>query len=92
VNRYLIERNLPEGLTDGDIDAAVRRAISANEGLPDVTWIGSHLSTDRRKFFCVYEAPDTGAVRESARLAEIPCDVVTEVRAVEPASYADSRL
>jgi hypothetical protein len=92
VNRYVIERNLPVGLSEADIDAAVRRAVSVNEGLPEVTWIGSHLATDRRKFFCVYEAPDPGAVRESARLAEIPCDVVTEVRAIEPASYADSRL
>jgi hypothetical protein len=92
VNRYVIERNLPEGLSEGDIDAAVRRAVSVNEGLPDVTWVGSHLTTDRRKFFCVYEAPHTDAVRESARLAEIPCDVVSEVRAVEPAAYADSRL
>jgi uncharacterized protein DUF4242 len=92
VNRYLIERNLPEGLSQGDIDAAVRRAVSVNAGLSDVTWIGSHLATDRRKFFCVYEAPDVGAVRNSARLADLPCDVVTKVRAVEPASYADSRL
>jgi uncharacterized protein DUF4242 len=92
VNRYVIERNLPGGLSEGDIDAAVRRAVSVNGGVADVTWIGSHLATDRRKFFCVYEAPDAGAVRESARLAELPCDVVTEVRAVEPAAYADSRL
>jgi Protein of unknown function (DUF4242) len=88
----MIERNLPAGLGEGDIDVAVRRAVSVNAGLPEVTWIGSHLATDRSKFFCVYEAPTTDAVREAARLADIPCDAVTEVRAVEPTSYADSRL
>jgi hypothetical protein len=92
VSRYVIERNLPEGLSDGDVDAAVHRAIAANAGLPTVTWIGSHLTTDRRKFFCVYEAPGPEAIRHASRLAEIPCDIVTEVRPVDPESYADSRL
>ena len=92
MSRYVIERNLPEGLSDGDVDAAVRRAVAANATLPTVTWVGSHLATDHRKFFCVYEAAGPEAIRHAARLAEIPCDVVTEVRAVDPESYADSRL
>jgi hypothetical protein len=92
VSRYVIERNLPEGLSDGDVDAAVRRAVAVNADLPTVTWIGSHLATDHRKFFCVYEAPGPEVIRKAARLAEIPCDVVTEVRPVDPESYATSQL
>jgi hypothetical protein len=90
--RFVIERNLPAGLTEDDVDEAVRRAIGANATLPGVRWLHSHLALDRSKFFCEYEAPDEAAVRESARLAQIPCDTVTEVREVEPAAYADSRL
>jgi hypothetical protein len=40
----------------------VRRAVAANAGLPTVNWIGSHLATDRRKVFCVYEAAGPDAV------------------------------
>jgi len=90
--RYLIERNLPAGVADDDVDAAVRRALLANERVPGVRWIHSNLALDHSKFFCEYEAPDAEAVREAARLADIPCDLVTPVREVAPAMYADSRL
>jgi hypothetical protein len=85
--RYVIERNLPSGLSEADIDAAARRAVAVNTTLPGVRWIHSNLSVDRSKFFCEYEAPSPQAVREAARLAEIPCDTVTEVREVHPDAY-----
>lgn len=88
--RYLVERNLPPGLTDADVDAAVRRAVAANAVLPGVRWIHSSLAIDRSKFFCEYEATDPEALQEAARMAEIPCDVVTEVREVRPDMYATS--
>jgi hypothetical protein len=85
--RYVIERNLPSGLSEADIDAAARRAVAVNSTLPGVRWIHSNLSVDRSKFFCEYEASSPQAVREAARLAEIPCDAVTEVREVHPDAY-----
>jgi len=85
--RYLIERNLPPGLTEADIDAAVRRAVAVNSTLEGVRWIHSNLAIDRSKFFCEYEAPSAELVREAARLAEIPADVITEVREVHPDAY-----
>ncbi|MBI2200468.1 MAG: DUF4242 domain-containing protein [Armatimonadetes bacterium] len=85
--RYVIERNLPPGLSDADIDAAARRAVAVNSTLPGVRWIHSNLAIDRSKFFCEYEAPSEEAIRDAARLAEIPCDVVTEVREVHPDVY-----
>jgi hypothetical protein len=90
--RYVIERVLPEGLVDADVDDAVRRAIAANDEVAGVRWVHSNLAVDRSKFFCEYEAPDAGAVREAARRAAIPCDIVTEVREVTPSAYADSAL
>ncbi|HET6947746.1 MAG TPA: DUF4242 domain-containing protein [bacterium] len=85
--RYVIERNLPSGLSEGDIDAAARRAVAVNSTLEGVRWIHSNLAIDRSKFFCEYDAPSAEAVREAARLAEIPCDTVTEVREVHPDAY-----
>jgi hypothetical protein len=90
--RFVIERNLPPGLSDADIDAAARRAVAVNSALRDVRWIHSNLAIDRSKFFCEYEAPSADAVREAARLAEIPCDVVTEVREVHPDAYTKRTL
>jgi hypothetical protein len=88
--RFVVERDLPAGLGDADIDAAVRRAVAANATMPGVRWVHSHLALDHSKFFCEYEAPDQEAVREAAWLAQIPCDRVTPVREVSPRDYSDS--
>jgi len=85
--RYVIERNLPPGLTEADIDDVARRAVAVNSTMDGVRWIHSSLAIDRSKFFCEYEATSPAALREAARLAEIPCDVITEVREVHPDTY-----
>ncbi|HZK52307.1 MAG TPA: DUF4242 domain-containing protein [Actinomycetota bacterium] len=90
--RFIIERDLPEGLSRDDVDDASRRAIAANADMPGVRWLHSHLALDHSKFFCEYEAPDENAVRESASRAQIPCDLVTEVVEVAPEHYTGSRL
>ena len=90
--RFVIERSLPAGLNPGEIDDAARRAIAVNATMPGVRWLHSNLAIDRSKFFCEYEAPDAESVREAGRLAEIPCDIVTEVTVVAPEQYAGSRL
>ena len=85
--RYVIERELPAGITDAEIEDAVRRAMAVNAALPAIRWLHSNLAVDRRKFFCEYEAPNPDTVREAARLAEIPCDRVTEVVEVRADQY-----
>jgi hypothetical protein len=86
--RYLIERNLPQGITAEEVGDAIRRAIAVNTTLSGIRWLHSNLAVDRSKFFCEYEAPSPGAVREAARLAGIPCDRVTEVVEVRADDYA----
>jgi hypothetical protein len=85
--RYLIERSLPPGITAEEVEDAVRRAIAVNTALPGIRWLHSNLATDRSKCFCEYEAPSVDAVREAARLADIPCDRVTEVVEIREDSY-----
>jgi len=87
VPRYLIERNLPQGITAQEVEDAVRRAIAVNTTLTEIRWLHSNLAIDRSKFFCEYEASNPDAVREAARLAEIPCDRVTEVVEVRADQY-----
>lgn len=90
--RYLIERILPQGITADEVEDAVRRAIAVNTALPEIKWLHSNLATDRSKFFCEYEAPSSDVIREAARLADIPCDHVTEVVEVREDSYKLPRL
>jgi hypothetical protein len=85
--RYVIERELPPGLTEADIDDAARRTVAVNSAMEGVRWIHSNLAVDRSKWFCEYEATSPAALREAARLAEIPCDTITEVREIHPDTY-----
>lgn len=74
--RYIIERNFAEqlGLTKDAVEGVNR--INAEEG---VEWIFSFLSADKKKTYCLYEAPNPEAIRAAARRAGVPADVITEV-------------
>lgn len=52
-----------------------------------VNWLFSFLSADRRKTYCLYEAPNADAIREAARLAGLPADVVVEVSELRPEAF-----
>ena len=82
--RYLIERNFAEALevTKEDVDHVQR--INDEEG---IKWLFSFLSPDKRKTYCLYEAPNAEAIRAAARRANIPADVVIEVADLTPAMF-----
>ena len=42
-------------------------------------WLYSFLSADRRKTYCLYEAPSPDAIRRAAARAGVPADVVVEM-------------
>jgi len=73
---FLIERNFAEKLeADRDVAAQVNQ-INADAG---VQWLISFLSADQKKSYCLYEAPNPEAIREAARRAGLPADVIIEV-------------
>jgi hypothetical protein len=76
--RYIIERNFAEQLilTKDDVEGVNR--INEEEG---VRWIFSFLSADKKKTYCLYEAPNPEAIRAAARRANVPADVIIEVSA-----------
>ncbi len=55
--------------------------INADEG---VHWLFSFLSADRRRTYCLYEAPSADAIVAAAKRANVPADVVVEVNAAVP--------
>jgi hypothetical protein len=82
---YVIERTFAEQLDMTNDDARLLEEINAEEG---VRWLFSFLSADRRRSYCLYEAPSADAIIAAARRAGIPADVVVEVDQVSPAAFA----
>jgi len=73
---FLIERNFAEQLEINPEAAAVVNRINGDAG---VNWLVSFLSADKKKTYCLYEAPSAEAIREAARLAGLPADEIVEV-------------
>ena len=78
---FLIERNYAEEL-EADAER-VGRILEVN-GEVGVHWLFSFLSADKRKTYCLYEAPSTEALREAARRLGLPADVIIEVSELDP--------
>jgi len=83
--RFLIERNFAEALEVTKEGADQVKEINDQEG---IKWLFSFLSPDKRKTYCLYEAPNAEAIRIAARRANIPADVVIEVSELRPEMFA----
>lgn len=78
---YVIERAYAEQLDMSEDDVRLLQEVNADEG---VRWLFSFLSADKRRSYCLYEAPSPEPLREAARRAGLPADVITEVERVSP--------
>ena len=74
--RYIIEREFADeiDLTKEGVEKV--NLINDQEG---VQWIFSFLSADKRKTYCLYEAPNPEAIRSAARRNNIPADAIIEI-------------
>jgi Protein of unknown function (DUF4242) len=73
---FVIERTFAEQLQLSDDDVKLIEDVNADEG---VRWLFSFLSADRRRTYCLYEAPSAAAIVAAAEQAHIPADAVVEV-------------
>jgi hypothetical protein len=73
----MVERNFAEELEPSVEAADGINRINDQEG---VRWMYSFLSADKRKTYCLYEAPSPEAIRTAATRAGLPADVIVEVR------------
>jgi hypothetical protein len=78
---YMIERGFAEQLELSDEDVRLIEDINGDEG---VRWLFSFLSADRRRTYCLYEAPSPEAILAAARRADVPADEIVEVDAGTP--------
>lgn len=73
---FMVERNYAEELEPSLEAADGINRINAEEG---VRWLYSFLSADKRKTYCLYEAPSPEAIKTAAARAGLPADVLIEV-------------
>jgi hypothetical protein len=78
---YVIERHFAEDLDVTGDDVKLIDEINADES---VRWIFSFLSADKRKTYCLYEAPSPEAIIAAAKRAGMPADVIVPVEAAVP--------
>jgi len=73
---FMIERNFAESLNASP--EVLRAVVDINTNV-GVKWLYSFLSADKRKTYCLYEAENGEAIREAARRAGLPADIVIEL-------------
>jgi hypothetical protein len=78
---YVIERSFADQLDLTDDDVKLIEEVNGDEG---VRWLFSFLSADRRRTYCLYEAPSPEAILAAARRADVPADEIVEVSAATP--------
>jgi hypothetical protein len=87
--RYLVERTFPDGLQipPNEDGAHVCRTVVATNADDLVTWLHSYVTKDKKKSYCIYDAPSPEAIRWAARRNNLPVDKITEVRVLDPYFY-----
>lgn len=82
---FVIERNFAEQLELEELDYAGIKLVNDDVG---VRWVYSFLSADKKKTYCLYEAPSPEAIIEAAARLGIPADVIIAVEQFGPAPIA----
>jgi len=74
---FIIERNFAEAIELDGNNPDIKR-VNDEAG---ISWLYSFLSADRKKTYCLYEAPNAESIREAADRLQIPADRIMEVNA-----------
>ena len=86
LNRYIIERDIPEVGTL-ERQQLAEAAAKSNEALtalgPDIQWVESFVAAD--KTFCVYLAKDEAIIHRHAEMSGFPATKVTPIsKTIDP--------
>ena len=87
--RYVIERDFPDGLhipisAEGAAATTELGKVNASEG---VNWVHSYVSGDKKRSYCVYDAPNAEAIQRAADKNGLPIEKITEVSVLSPSFY-----
>jgi len=86
---YLVERSFPDDITLPGPRQAVQSRLTflENNACDGVTWVHSYIAPDRKKSFCIYDAPTPEAIRRAAQRNGVPIDRMHEVYILDPYFY-----
>jgi hypothetical protein len=73
---FMVERAFAEQVDLTNDDIQLIEELNAGEG---VRWVFTFLSADRRRSYCLYEAPSPEAILAAAKSANLPADSIIEV-------------
>ena len=86
---FMVERRFADELEASAIPADQINRINDEEG---VRWLYSFLSADKRKTYCLYEAPFADSIRRAAERAGLPADAVVEVGGMVLPDGSETRI
>lgn len=89
IKRYLVERTFPDGLNipvNKEGSEICLMVVSTNAE-DNVTWVHSYVTKDKKKTFCIYDAPSPEAIRKAADKNGLPVDNIVEVSVLDPYFY-----
>lgn len=81
--KYVIEREIPGAgkLSQADLQAISQKSCAVLQQMgPQIQWVHSYVTGD--KIYCLYIAPNEGAVREHALAGGFPANRIAEVMTV----------
>jgi len=73
---FMIERNFAQ---EFNASRKEYKAVVEINDAAGVKWLYSFLSADKRRTYCLYEAESGDDIREAARRAGLPADIVIEI-------------
>ena len=82
---YMIERNFAEELVLSKEAVEGALPVVIDEGNK---WLFSFLSADKKKMYCLYEAPNPEAILSAAKRLGMPADVIIPVEEIRPEAFA----
>ncbi|MDX1379079.1 MAG: DUF4242 domain-containing protein [Anaerolineales bacterium] len=87
--RYLVERTFPDGfaLPKSKEGAETCMVIVDNNAEDGVTWVHSYVTADKKKLFCIYDAPSPEAIRSAAARNHMPVDRIVQISVLDPYFY-----
>lgn len=87
--RFLVERTFPDGLAIPVTEEGAQTCLEVvgNNALDGVTWVHSYVTPDRKKTFCIYDAPSPEAICTAARRNNLPVDRILQVSVLDPYFY-----
>jgi hypothetical protein len=76
---YLVEWNLPEGLTmEKYLERKKNNSVYYAE-VPEVAFTRTYVCEDMTKCLCFYDAPDEAAIKKAREAVKAPIDMITEI-------------